>query len=77
MVITNCISLDKVPINSLCTVRVIDNINRRFEDIGISKGVKITPVFESMFSKTRAYLINGSLFAIRKNIAKKILVEVN
>ena len=72
---TNHISLDKAPLNACCIICETNDINRRFQDIGIVKGAQITPVFESMFSKARAYLVKGSLFSIRKNIAKEIIVK--
>ena len=74
---TNHISLDKAPLNTCCIICETNDINRRFQDIGITKGVQITPVFESMFSKARAYLVKGSLFSIRKNIAKEIIVKLD
>lgn len=60
---------------------IIDSINctgklhRRFLDLGIIPGSKITPVFSSIFNDPVAYEIRGSIIAIRNEDSKKIFVK--
>lgn len=72
---TDCISLNCVPLNKTCTVVSTDTNSRRLSDLGIVNGAKVTPLYKSMFGESRAYLIKGSLFALRKANAKQIYVE--
>ena len=64
--------LDKVGI--IKKFNVIDNIKRRFLDIGITKDVKIIRVLEDYSNNMSAYLIMGSLIAIRNKDTKGIKV---
>lgn len=64
--------LDKVGI--IKKFDVIDNIKRRFLDIGITKDVKIIRVLEDYSNNMSAYLIMGSLIAIRNKDTKGIKV---
>lgn len=64
--------LDKVGI--IKKFDVIDNIKRRFLDIGITKDVKIIRVLEDYSNNMSAYLIMGSLIAIRNKDTKGIKI---
>ena len=64
--------LDKVGI--IKKFNVIDNIKRRFLDIGITKDVKIIRVLENYSNNMSAYLIMGSLIAIRNKDTKGIKI---
>ena len=60
---------------------IIDSLNcrgklhRRFLDLGIIPGTKITPVFSSIFNDPIAYEIRGSVIAIRNEDSKKINIK--
>lgn len=63
---------DTVIIDSLnCTGK----LHRRFLDLGIIPGTKITPVFSSIFNDPIAYEVRGSVIAIRNEDAKKINIK--
>jgi len=53
-----------------------DNIRRRLLDIGLIENTKVTSLYKSPFGKIKAYLIRGSVIAIRQNDACKIEVEL-
>lgn len=62
---------DTVIIDSLnCTGK----LHRRFLDLGIIPGTKITPVFSSIFNDPVAYAVRGSIIAIRSEDSKKIMI---
>ncbi|MBP3502841.1 MAG: ferrous iron transport protein A [Clostridia bacterium] len=62
---------DTVIIDSLnCTGK----LHRRFLDLGIIPGTKITPIFSSIFNDPVAYEIRGSVIAIRNEDSKKISI---
>lgn len=72
------ITLDKLNLNTIGIVKEIncsDSIKTRLLDLGIISSTKIIPVFRSMFSDPTAYLIRGSILAIRENDAKNIIVS--
>lgn len=63
---------DTVIIDSLnCTGK----LHRRFLDLGIIPGTKITPVFSSIFNDPIAYEVRGSVIAIRNEDSKKINIK--
>lgn len=74
------ITLDIVPQNTQCTVTYIEQLNNpqfyRMYDLGIIKGAHIIPLYTSMSGNTRAYLITGSIIALREVDAKKIYVTI-
>ena len=49
-------------------------MKRRFLDIGLSKGEKVVPLFDSISGGIRAYCIRNSLIAIRDVDARGIKV---
>lgn len=49
---------------------------RRLLDIGLIENTKVTSLYKSPFGKIKAYLIRGSVIAIRQNDACKIEVEL-
>ena len=51
------------------------NMRRRLWDIGFCHGSVIECVGESLFSDPRAYLIRGTLIAVRNSDAEKIFVK--
>lgn len=60
-------------------VRVVNimaegELRRRFFDLGIINDTVIEPLYTSPFGDPKAYLIRGTIIAIRKEEAKKIQV---
>ncbi len=74
------VTLDLVPLLESCTVKNINSKDnpqiRRMYDLGIVHGTRITPLYKSMFGDTVAYLIKGSVIAIRKSDANRITVNI-
>ena len=61
-------------------VRVVNimaegELRRRFFDLGIIKDTIIEPLYVSPFGDPKAYLIRGTVIAIRKEEAEKIEVS--
>lgn len=52
------------------------NIRRRLLDLGIVKGTSIIPVLKSPSGDPTAFLIRGSIIALRKEDANLILVNI-
>ncbi len=64
----------------LSTVKVVDisakgDLRRRFLDLGIIKGTEIKVLYKSPFGDPRAYLIRGTVIAIREEEGRKIIVK--
>lgn len=53
---------------------VANDIKRRFLDIGIAPGTRVKRVLEDYYNNMSAYLIMGSLIAIRNTDTKGIEV---
>lgn len=51
-------------------------LRRRLLDLGIIEGTIIKPLFDSPLGNPRAYLIRGTIIAIRESEAKLISVEL-
>ncbi|GAA0071939.1 FeoA family protein [Clostridium sardiniense] len=63
----------------LSTVKVIDvkaegDLRRRFFDLGIIEGTDIKVLYEGPFGDPKAYLIRGTVIAIREEDGEKIEV---
>lgn len=61
-------------------VRVVEieaegELRRRFFDLGIIKNTIIEPLYISPFGEPKAYLIRGTVIAIRNDEANKIKVQ--
>lgn len=74
----NFFALNDLPLG--ITAKIIDincnqNIQRRLLDLGIIENSKITPVYRSPFNDPTAYLIRGTLIALRSDDSCKIIVE--
>ena len=66
----------KVGDKGVITGSVFDgNMRRRLWDIGFCDGSVVECVGESMFLDPRAYLVKGTLIAVRNADAEKIFVE--
>lgn len=73
----NICNLSDLKINK--TAKILDlycssNIKRRLFDLGIIKDSLITPIFKSPFNDPTAYLVKGTVIALRKKDSSKILV---
>jgi len=52
------------------------NIDRqRLSDLGIVEGTRIESLYRSPFGNPAAYLVRGTVFALRNETAAKITVE--
>lgn len=74
------ITLDLVELEKHCVVTKVDKnsntqLNRMY-DFGIVKGAVILPLNNSMSGNTRAYLIKGSVIALRQQDAQKVKVSI-
>lgn len=72
------ITMDKLDINKKGIVTKINSIGimrRRLMDIGIVKGTTIECVLQSPSKNPKAYLIKGSIIALRNDDAKQIEVK--
>lgn len=73
-------TLDKVKLNTSCTVININNkdnkLFNRMLDFGIVKNSVITPLYKSIFGCTVAYLIKDSVIALRKEDASSVNVII-
>ncbi len=73
------IHLDELPLE---TTGMVDTLNcngairRRLLDLGIVKGTKISPILKSPSGDPTAFLIRGSMIALRKEDANLIFVNV-
>ena len=53
-----------------------DALRQRLEDLGLTKGTKITPTFISPLGDPVAYEFRNNIIAIRNNDAQKILITL-
>ena len=56
-------------------VIVCMRLGRRFMDMGLTEGTEIECVLESPLGATAAYLVRGTVTALRRNDAKCIDIE--
>lgn len=69
------INLNELPLNKKGTIEEVKckgNIKRRLLDLGLVKGTSIIPVLVSPSKDPRAFLVRGSIIAIRKEDAENI-----
>ena len=60
-------------------INILDDKNidkQRLSDLGIVTGTEITALFRSPFGNPTAYLIRGTVFALRDDISENIVVEM-
>lgn len=73
----NELSLSNCLLNEIVYVKEIknlDDIKRRFLDIGLSQGTEVIPLYNSICGGIRAYNIRNSIIGIRDNDASGIIV---
>ena len=71
-------TLNKVPLNSSSKIISLDftgNLRRRFLDLGFSVGNKVIPAFKSPSGNPIAYIVRGTVIALRNEDAEKIIVS--
>ncbi len=51
------------------------SMRRRLLDMGLTKGTRVTCLFQSPADDPRAYLIRGAVIALRTEDAKKIEIQ--
>ena len=76
---TQIINLSQLPLNKSGKIKNIncdEGIKRRLLDMGLVSGTNIIPVLVSPSSDPRAFLVRGSIIAIRKEDAENIIVKV-
>lgn len=56
-------------------VNIFGNMRRRLYDLGISPGNSVELVGRSILGNPRAYLVKGSLIALRNSEAEKIELD--
>ena len=72
-------TLEKVNYDTVCYVKKLVsksslNINNLC-NIGITEHAQITPLYGSVFKGTKAYLVKGSVIALRNSDANNIVVS--
>lgn len=73
------INLNKLQLNQNGKIEEIncnEGIKRRLLDLGLVKGTNIIPVLVSPSKDPRAFLIRGTIIAIRKEDSEKIKICV-
>lgn len=76
----NFCSLDTLKIGKTAKILYINCnkiIKRRLLDLGIIENSNITPVFRSPFKDPTAYLIRGTIVALRSDDTRKIIVTTS
>lgn len=71
-------TLNNIELNKTVIIKSIhcsSALHRRFLDLGLIPGTKITPIFSSIFNDPIAYLVRGSVIAIRAEDARNIFVS--
>ena len=70
-------NLNQLPLNKSGKINKIEcgeGIKRRLLDMGLVKGTEITPILISPSGDPRAFLVRGTIIAIRKEDAKDIKI---
>lgn len=72
-------TLEKAKYNIPCLIKKTENNSKldiyKLYNVGITENAEITPLFSSIFNGTKAYLVKGSVIALRDNDAKEIIVH--
>lgn len=74
------IDLNQLELDKEGIIESIDcdtNIKRRLLDLGLVKGTKIMPILVSPSNDPRAFIVRGSIIAIRKEEAERIRLSYN
>lgn len=74
---TDVINLNQLPLNKSGIIKESKcdgSIKRRLLDLGLVKGTSIVPILVSPSKDPRAFLVRGSIIAIRREDAEKIKI---
>lgn len=72
-------NLNQLPLNKSGKINKIEcgeGIKRRLLDMGLVKGTEITPILISPSGDPRAFLVRGTIIAIREEYAKNIKINI-
>ena len=72
-------SLNNIKLNNCVKINSLncsENIKRRLLDLGLCKNTKIIPLFRAFSGDPTAYLVRGSVIAIRESDSKDIFVNL-
>ena len=75
----NIITLDKIKVGDKANIVDINKdskLKRRLQDLGIIKNSKLECVLKSPFNDPSAYLVRGTVIALREDDSKDIWVEI-
>ena len=70
--------LSAVPLRTGCVVKFVEgNVEERirFFDLGFSPSSVIVPLYKALCGGTTAFLVKGTLIALRKEEADKIFIK--
>ena len=70
-------TLNKLPLNSSGEIISLDFsgvLRRRFLDLGFTVGTKVIPAFKSPAGDPVAYIVRGTVIALRNDDAERIKV---
>lgn len=71
-------NLSQLPLNEngkIDKIECDEGIKRRLLDMGLVKGTNIVPILVSPSEDPRAFLVRGTIIAIRKEDAKDIKIK--
>ena len=71
-------NLSQLPLNKngrIVKIECDEGIKRRLLDMGLVKGTEIMPILISPSGDPRAFLVRGTIIAIRKEDAKNIKIK--
>lgn len=69
------ITLDKLPVNEtgkILNLNINNGLKRRLLDLGLISGTQVKKLYKSPFNDPCAYLIKGSVIALRNKDTKNI-----
>ena len=75
---TNIENLNQLPLNKIGKIDKIDcdeGIKRRLLDMGLVRETNIKPILVSSSGDPRAFLVRGTIIAIRKEDAENIKIK--
>lgn len=71
-------TLNKLPLNSIGRIHSLDfsgKDRRRFLDLGFTIGTDVISAFSSPSGDPVAYIVRGTVIALRNEDAKRIVIE--
>lgn len=72
-------NLSQLPLNKngrIVKIECDEGIKRRLLDMGLVKGTNIVPILVSPSGDPRAFLVRGTIIAIRKEDTKNIKIKM-